>query len=221
MKFNITVVIILLILLIVVAFSCTDDKEELNKNNNDKVPEVVQEVSKGDEEVKGEATKEEAKVETKEEAKEVAKGETSKKEETVTKPSGNSGNTVNKPSAKPSTSNTTSKPSTETKPSNNTTVTKPEPQKPVHTHSWEPVYEEVVGGYYETVIDYEAYEMCNHCKADISGDPGSHVYNHIVNGVSPSELSVSTQYREIESQVWVPVTENVIVGYKCSCGAMK
>ena len=206
-KTKIAVIIILLILLIVILFSCIDDKEEADKGKTDKVTEAVQQEDeqKGNEENE-EAVVEDEKVAATEEVKGEYKGETSKKEETVTKPSGNSGNTVNKPS-------------TETKPSGNTTVTKPEPQKPVHTHSWEPVYEEVVGGYYETVIEEVPYTKCNYCGANISGDVDNHIKNHALSDGVLASYGTDYEYHEVET--WIPCVENVIAGYECSCGATK
>lgn len=89
-----------------------------------------------------------------------------------------------------------------------------------HTHSWTAVYKEVDNGYYKTVPKREAYECCNKCGADITGNAGPHLKEHLLAGETGS-VSCRTEYRTVNTQEWVSNVEKVVDYYKCSCGATK
>ena len=122
--------------------------------------------------------------------------------------------------------------------------------KNTHTHNWVEVYKDVYHaeeGHYENVLVKEAwtesvpiYEeqyraICNTCGADITGNEGSHIRNHMLNGENgsyknvPMQVQVGTNtinhdavYEKkwiVDKQAW---TEKVLSGYKCNeCGSTK
>ena len=114
-------------------------------------------------------------------------------------------------------------------------------QQPTHTHSWEPVYDTVHHdevGHYETQTVSEAWDepvyegrcVCSACGADF-GSP-TEVSLHILDThdglASYSVQKVQTgsiHHDAVTQEVWVvdqaAYDEQVITGYRCSCGATK
>lgn len=114
-------------------------------------------------------------------------------------------------------------------------------QQPSHTHNWQPVYgtvhhDEV--GHYETQTVSEAWDepvyeyrnVCSACGASFVSptEVGDHIiFEH--NGAaaySNQKVQVDTIHHEaVTQEVWVvdqaAYDEQVITGYKCSCGATK
>lgn len=109
-----------------------------------------------------------------------------------------------------------------------------------HQHNWQPVYKTVhhdEKGHYETVVVQAAWDepemrgtnICNVCGAyggndiadhidDVHGGSGSYHYEKIPTGNT-------IHYDEVTEQRWVVDTpaydEQVVAGYKCSCGQEK
>lgn len=109
-----------------------------------------------------------------------------------------------------------------------------------HQHSWQPVYKTVhhdEKGHYETVVVQAAWDepemrgtnICNVCGAyggndiadhidDVHGGAGSYHYEKVPTGNT-------IHHDEVTEQRWVVDTpaydEQVIAGYKCSCGQEK
>ena len=119
-------------------------------------------------------------------------------------------------------------------------------QQPTHTHSWEPVYgtvhhDEV--GHYETQTVSEAWDepvyegrcVCSACGYTTSAggdaavdDISIHILTQHGGAASYSVKSVQTgtiHHDAVTQQVWVvdqaAYDEQVITGYRCSCGATK
>lgn len=119
-------------------------------------------------------------------------------------------------------------------------------QQPTHTHSWEPVYgtvhhDEV--GHYETQTVSEAWDepvyegrcVCSACGYTTSAggdaavdDISIHILTQHGGVASYSVKSVQTgtiHHDAVTQQVWVvdqaAYDEQVITGYRCSCGATK
>ena len=115
-------------------------------------------------------------------------------------------------------------------------------QQPTHTHSWEPVYgtvhhDEV--GHYETQTVSEAWDepiykemnVCSACGATFVSPDDMAI--HIIVEHSDTGASYSNQKVQVDTihhdaviqQVWVvdqaAYDEQVITGYRCSCGATK
>lgn len=114
-------------------------------------------------------------------------------------------------------------------------------QQPTHTHSWEPIYSSVHHdevGHYETQTVSEAWDepvyeykqVCSACGASFNtvDEVGMHiVFDH--NGAAAyNEKKVQTgsvHHDAMTQQVWVvdqaAYDEQVITGYRCSCGTTK
>lgn len=157
---------------------------------------------------------------------------------------------VSKPEeSKPSEDN--KKPETGTTSKPTTSTNKPEtPSNPTeHTHKWEAQYKTVhhaeVGHNEQYVIkeawteSYPIYEevaltICNTCGADITGNVGPHIKNHMLNGENGS-YRTEWVYRQVGVDTITHPTEygtryvidqaaydeQVLTGYKCSCGSTK
>ena len=94
--------------------------------------------------------------------------------------------------------------STENKPKQQTT-------KPVHTHSWQPVYAT------KTVTDYKqvCITRCSACGADITGHASEHRKQEAMAGNNAGS------YETYETVACGSHTEQYVTGYRCSCGATK
>lgn len=105
-----------------------------------------------------------------------------------------------------------------------------------HQHSWQPVYKTVhhdEKGHYETVVvqaawdepEYESHAVCAGCGAWIENNL-DHMYE-CGYGYSVQEFPTGNtiHHDEVTEQRWVVDTpaydEQVIAGYKCSCGQEK
>ena len=122
---------------------------------------------------------------------------------------------------------------------------KEETEDETHSHSWEPVYKEVDNGYYEKVLVKAAWteevtkikkvgaEICkgcghvmfteqdiyDHCgSAMLAGNTKCGTYK---SGYVDVEVTERVEHPAEYADQWVPVIENVLTGYKCSCGATK
>ena len=158
---------------------------------------------------------------------------------TSQKPSGSTGGTTTgtNPDINTGTGNTgtpTVGGTTGTKPGGNTGQ-----EKPSHTHDWQPVYETIHHdevGHYETqtVSDawdepiYESRAICNLCGADVTSDAAyaEHMVSAGHSSYTVKKVQVGTTHHDtVTEQVWVvdqaAYDEQVIVGYRCSCGATK
>lgn len=114
-------------------------------------------------------------------------------------------------------------------------------QQPTHTHSWEPVYgtvhhDEV--GHYETQTVSEAWDepvyeykqVCSACGASFNtvDEVGDHIiFTHDgLAAYSSQRIQTNTVHHDaVIQQIWVvdqaAYDEQVITGYRCSCGATK
>ena len=90
---------------------------------------------------------------------------------------------------------------------------KPDPQKQVHTHSWEAVYKDIT--VYDTVNVYG--DRCNNCG--FSTTAAGSMYAHIDDDQFDSCGSYSTGVVVGEKQI--SRTESQVAGYVCSCGKSK
>ncbi len=83
--------------------------------------------------------------------------------------------------------------------------------KPVHTHSWQPVYAS------KTVTDYKqvCITRCSACGADITGHASEHRKQEAMAGNN------AVSYETYETVACGSHTEQYITGYRCSCGATK
>lgn len=90
---------------------------------------------------------------------------------------------------------------------------KPDPQKQVHTHSWEAVYKDIT--VYDTVNVYG--DRCNNCG--FSTTAAGSMYAHIDDDPFDSCGSYSTGVVVGEKQI--SRTESQVAGYICSCGKSK
>lgn len=115
------------------------------------------------------------------------------------------------------------------------------PQQPTHTHSWEAVYgtvhhDEV--GHYETQTVSEAWDepvyeykqVCSACGASFNtvDEVGDHIiFTHDgLAAYSSQRIQTNTVHHDaVTQEVWVvdqaAYDEQVITGYRCSCGATK
>ena len=115
-------------------------------------------------------------------------------------------------------------------------------QPPTHTHNWQPVYETVHHdevGHYETQTVSEAWDepvykemnVCSACGATYVSpdDMAVHIIvEHPDTGASYSNqrIQVDTIHHDaVTQEVWVidqaAYDEQVVSGYKCSCGVTK
>lgn len=161
-----------------------------------------------------------------EKPKETSKKATStdnKKENNTAGSSNSSSSGLNKPSGNES----TSKPS-----GGNSSSGNQESSKPSHTHNWQPQYSTV---HHDAVYQQQwvvdvpetttAHEICNQCGADITGNASAHNKQHALAGESGgwhTEWITTPEQGHYEnvlvSEAW---DEQVLEGYKCSCGATK
>ena len=83
--------------------------------------------------------------------------------------------------------------------------------KPVHTHSWQPVYAS------RTVTDYKqvCITRCSACGADITGHASEHRKQEALAGNNAGS------YETYETVACGTHTEQYVTGYRCSCGATK
>ena len=83
--------------------------------------------------------------------------------------------------------------------------------KPVHTHSWQPVYAS------KTVTDYKqvCITRCSACGADITGHASEHRKQEAMAGNNAGS------YETYETVACGTHTEQYITGYRYSCGATK
>lgn len=217
-----------------VAVNKDDNKNKIDKEQ-DKVKEEVDK-------------KEDTNTSNKDKNEEVVKPEEKKENEVASAKDENSTSTNN---SNVETNNSTSKPSN----TNNTSSNKPQsnekPSAPVntHIHSWQEVYKDVhhgEEGHWEDVLVSPAwtesipvYEeqyraICNTCNADISGNEGVHIREHMMNGENGSYRNEPVQVQvgantinhdAVYEKKWVvdkaAWTEKVLTGHQCSCGATK
>ena len=184
----------------------TDKKTEDKKSSNDK------------KEVKNE-------VEKKEDKKEAAKGNSEKpldKSSTDTTSTGSTGNS-NAGNNSSQGSGTVTQPST------------PKPEPPAHTHNYSiPMYTSksiyiVDSEAWTETVNEPIYEMvehtiCSTCKADISGNAGQHLDETMHAGYFSEwrqEQTGTNTYTIEHPEVGHYETEQVLTGYKCSCGAVQ
>ncbi|MDO4834336.1 MAG: hypothetical protein Q4A40_04790 [Bacillota bacterium] len=117
-----------------------------------------------------------------------------------------------KPEAKKETAKTQEQKKQENKPAE-TKAAKPTQQasKPVHTHSWQPVYAS------KTVTDYKqvCITRCSACGADITGHASEHRKQEALAGNNAGS------YETYETVACGSHTEQYVTGYRCSCGATK
>lgn len=186
--------------------------EDLKKNeteaiNDEEKAKVVTEDSK-----EAKAYDEDVKTGEKEPANAVKKSE-AKKNSTTDKRTSSTNSNSSKDSNKQNSSS-----SNKTNTSNKKETSTKNPSKPAHSHSWSAVYKEVNNGYYKTVTKKEAYDCCNACGADITGNTAAHLKQHALAGENAS-FRIAYRYYDVEE--WVPNVEKVVSYYKCSCGATK
>ena len=83
--------------------------------------------------------------------------------------------------------------------------------KPVHTHSWQPVYAS------KTVIDYKqvCITRCSACGADITGHASEHRKQEAMAGNNAGS------YETYKTVACGSHTEQYVTDYRCSCGATK
>lgn len=116
------------------------------------------------------------------------------------------------------------------KPSSGSSESKP--SKPSHTHSWQPQYTTVHhDAVYEQkyVVDQaawsEARDICNVCGADITNNASAHTKAHALAGEGggwhTEWINHPEQGHYENVQVSAAWDEQVLTGYKCSCGATK
>lgn len=154
--------------------------------------------------------------------------------------SSGSGSTNNKPSSGGSSSSNNNKPSSGGSSSSEHT----------HTHNWVAVTSTVhhdEEGHWEDVLvsaawteevpvyEEQARSICNTCGADITGNTGDHMYQHMINGenggyridyikvqTGTNKITHDAVYEKkwvVDKAAW---DETVTTGYKCSgCGATK
>lgn len=108
-----------------------------------------------------------------------------------------------------------------------------------HQHSWQPVYKPVhheETGHWETVVVQAARDepelvwktICNVCGYMGSDVPEHIMFDHDGNGSYgsiPVETGNTIHHDEVSERQWIIDTpaydEQVIVGYRCSCGQEK
>ena len=117
---------------------------------------------------------------------------------------------------KPEEKKETAKPQEQKKQENKpaeTKAAKPTQQasKPVHTHSWQPVYAS------KTVTDYKqvCITRCSACGADITGHASEHRKQEALAGNNAGS------YETYETVACGSHTEQYVTGYRCSCGGTK
>ncbi len=102
--------------------------------------------------------------------------------------------------------------------------------KPNHTHNWQPQYTTVHhDAVYEQkyVVDQAAWSeertICNQCGADITGFAAQHILDNMPNcgGYHSEWINHPEQGHYENVQVSAAWDEQVLTGYKCSCGATK
>lgn len=191
-----------------------------------------------------EEKKDEQEVKQEEKKEETSKSNTSESKKDNTASTSSSSNKNNSSSSKPS--NSGSNNSGSSKPSNNSG------SKPAeHTHNWVAQYKTVnvpEKGHNEQVLvqaaydeqvpitEMKAYEICNACGADITGNTYEHVKDHMINDTGNG--GYHTEWRETvvgyntvhhdavyETRYVVDspaTTKQELTGYKCSgCGKTK
>ncbi len=204
---------------------------------------------KDETEVKQEEKKEEKKEET-------AKADSSNKSNTSESKKDNTASTTNTSSNKNNTgsskpSNSSSNNSSSSKPSNNSGSNSNNSKPAEHAHNWVAQYKTVnvpEKGHNEQVLvqaaydeqvpitEMKAYSICNDCGADITGNPGPHMYDHMINdtgngGYHTEWRETVTGYNTVhhdavyETRYVVDspaTTKQELTGYKCSsCGKTK
>ena len=162
---------------------------------------------KDETEVKQEEKKEEKKEET-------AKADSSNKSNTSESKKDNTASTTNTSSNKNNTgsskpSNSSSNNSSSSKPSNNSGSNSNNSKPAEHAHNWVAQYKTVnvpEKGHNEQVLvqaaydeqvpitEMKAYSICNDCGADITGNPGPHMYDHMINDTGNG--GYHTEWRE-------------------------
>lgn len=189
----------------------TDKKTEDKKSSNDK-------------EVKNE-------VEKKEDKKEAAKGNSEK-------PVDKSSTGSSKPAENTSTGSTGNSNAGNNSSQGSGTVTQPstpKPEPPAHTHNYSiPMYTSksiyiVDSEAWTETVNEPIYEMvehtiCSTCKADISGNAGQHLDETMHAGYFSEwrqEQTGTNTYTIEHPEVGHYETEQVLTGYKCSCGAVQ
>jgi len=90
---------------------------------------------------------------------------------------------------------------------------KPDPQKQVHTHSWEAVYKDIT--VYDTVNVYG--DRCNNCgfSTTVAGNMYAHIDADPFDGCGSYSTGVVVGEKQISR------TESQVAGYICSCGKSK
>lgn len=165
--------------------------------------------------VKGETVQTSSEKETKADAKEENKGDGSSedkeksdadksKEDTDSKEAGEKVDSEATSTSKPN--NNTSSGSSSSNSSSNTS----KPNKPAHTHNWQPVYETVTKYTTDLVTKY-------YCNGKYFDDYESgYEYFHWC-----TENAIGASLYPVNVEVEVSYEDEVLVGYKCSCGATK
>jgi hypothetical protein len=80
-------------------------------------------------------------------------------------------------------------------------------QQPQHVHEWQPVYKT------EPVYETKCLSICNVCGKDITGNTDAHDEQHMLAGEGGGYHS---EYVQVQTG-----TQQVLMGYKCDCGATK
>lgn len=80
---------------------------------------------------------------------------------------------------------------------------------PAHQHNWMPIYTTI---HHNAVTKSAA--ICNGCGADITGNPSAHLK-------AAGRGSACGSWRESSITVTPAYDEQVVSGYKCSCGAQQ
>lgn len=200
------------------------EKEE-KQEKQDKKKDEQSKKKKLDEEKESKLTTKKTEETKEKKPEEVKKEEASKEKETAKK-------TENKTSESKQPSESVSKPVAPTpQPSAPAPQQRPvEPQKPVHTHDFQPVYTQkwvVDQPAWTETVETPVYGMdersiCNTCGADITGFSTQHILDGDCGGYHSEWVQVQTGTKtETIQHPEVGHNENVISYYQCSCGATK
>lgn len=212
-----------------------DVKDSKKDVEEDRTVEVISKDEKKEEkEAEDEKKDEKSEDKEKEESKESSNSDSkdsSKKSDSDSKKEPSSSNTSSSSKPSGSYSSSSSKPSgdssSSSKPSGGSSESKP--SKPSHTHSWQPQYTTVHhDAVYEQkyVVDQAAWSeersICNQCGADITGNYIAHFKASPSCSGYHSEIINHPEQGHYENvQVSAAWDEQVLTGYKCSCGATK
>lgn len=213
-----------------------DVKDSKKDVEEDRTVEVISK-DEEKEEKKDEKSEDKEKKESKESSNSDSK-DSSKKSDSDSKKESSSSNTSSSSSGSnsSSSSNPSGDSSSSSKPSGGSSESKP--SKPTHTHSWQPQYTTVHhDAVYQQqwVVDVpsrtEEHIFCSGCGMDFTAAGWSqiqvdaHGKQHTLNGENGGYYSGAVQIPEQghyeNVQVSAAWDEQVLTGYKCSCGATK